>query len=87
MWIFDEATSALDAESERVVQQSIEQLSGQKTIILIAHRLSTVRRADRIFVFEDGRVIESGTHAELVLRGERYAAMVRSQDVTIDVHP
>ncbi|NRT56285.1 ABC transporter transmembrane domain-containing protein [Sphaerotilus uruguayifluvii] len=87
VWIFDEATSALDAESERVVQQSIEQLSGDKTIILIAHRLSTVRRADRIFVFEDGRVVESGTHAELVLQGGRYAAMVRSQDVTIDVHP
>ncbi|MGR6775905.1 ABC transporter ATP-binding protein [Sphaerotilus sulfidivorans] len=81
VWIFDEATSALDAESERVVQQSIEQLSGDKTIILIAHRLSTVRRADRIFVFEDGRVVESGTHSALVEKGGIYAGMVRAQSL------
>ena len=81
VWIFDEATSALDAESERVVQQSIEQLSGQKTIILIAHRLSTVRRADRIFVFGDGRVVESGTHEGLIAQRGVYADMVRAQSL------
>lgn len=81
VWIFDEATSALDAESERVVQQSIEQLSGDKTIILIAHRLSTVRRADRIFVFNDGRVVESGTHETLIAQGGIYADMVRAQSL------
>ena len=81
VWIFDEATSALDAESERVVQQSIEQLSGQKTIILIAHRLSTVRRADRIFVFGDGRVVESGTHEGLIDAAGIYADMVKAQSL------
>lgn len=84
VWIFDEATSALDAESERVIQQSIERLSGNKTLILIAHRLSTVRRADRIFVFEDGRVVEAGTHEELVHKKGRYASMVDAQSLSVE---
>ena len=79
MWIFDEATSALDSESEAVVQRSIEDLRGSKTLILIAHRLSTIRNADRIFVMADGRVIESGTHAELMGLGGTYTNLVKIQ--------
>ncbi|UZD55789.1 lipid A export permease/ATP-binding protein MsbA [Caldimonas aquatica] len=79
IWVFDEATSALDSESERIVQQSIEQWHGEKTLILIAHRLSTVRNADRIYVMSDGRVVEAGTHKELMERGGLYAGMVAAQ--------
>ncbi|WP_239061752.1 ABC transporter transmembrane domain-containing protein [Ideonella livida] len=79
IWIFDEATSALDTESERIVQQSIEQWQGRKTLILIAHRLSTVRNADCIHVLADGRVVEAGRHAELMARQGLYAGMVGAQ--------
>jgi len=79
VWVFDEATSALDTESERIVQQSIDQWQGQKTLILIAHRLSTVRNADRIYVLTDGRVVESGSHPELLAKGGLYAGMVAAQ--------
>jgi subfamily B ATP-binding cassette protein MsbA len=79
VWIFDEATSALDSESERAVHEAIAQTRGLRTLILIAHRLSTVRDADCIHVLENGSLTESGTHDELVARGGRYAAMVRAQ--------
>lgn len=79
VWVFDEATSALDTESERVVQQSIEKWHGEKTLILIAHRLSTVRTADWIYVLADGRVLESGRHDDLMAQGGLYANMVRAQ--------
>lgn len=79
IWVFDEATSALDTESERVVQQSIEQWHGEKTLILIAHRLSTVRNADVIYVLADGRLLESGRHQELMNQNGLYASMVRAQ--------
>jgi subfamily B ATP-binding cassette protein MsbA len=79
IWIFDEATSALDTESERAVQQAIEAWHGQKTLILIAHRLSTVRNADRIFVLSQGQVVEAGTHEALLQRAGMYAAMVKAQ--------
>jgi subfamily B ATP-binding cassette protein MsbA len=64
--VLDEATSALDSESERLVQQAIEELMVGRTALVIAHRLSTVRRADRIVVIDRGRIVETGTHAELV---------------------
>lgn len=79
IWVFDEATSALDTESERAVQQALEQWQGRKTLIVIAHRLSTVRSADAIHVLSQGRVLESGSHAELLARGGAYAAMVQAQ--------
>ncbi|MEJ6002856.1 lipid A export permease/ATP-binding protein MsbA [Paucibacter soli] len=79
IWVLDEATSALDTESERAVQQAIEAWQGRKTLIVIAHRLSTIRSADRIHVLQQGRLLESGSHAELVARDGAYAAMVQAQ--------
>ena len=79
VWVFDEATSALDTESERAVQQALEQWQGQKTLIVIAHRLSTIRGADAIHVLRDGKRVETGSHAELLAREGAYAAMVRAQ--------
>ncbi len=79
VWIFDEATSALDSESEAVVQRSIEDLRHQKTLILIAHRLSTIKNADVICVMSEGRIVEQGSHAELLALNGLYAGMVRIQ--------
>ena len=77
--ILDEATSALDAESERLVQQAIANLVRNRTTIVIAHRLSTVRRADVIVVMEAGRIIEMGTHTELLARGGKYRKLYELQ--------
>ena len=77
--ILDEATSALDAESERLVQKALANLMQNKTSIVIAHRLSTVRRADKIVVMERGRIIEFGTHSELLARGGTYKRLYELQ--------
>lgn len=77
--LLDEATSALDSESEARIQQALAALSGKRTIIVVAHRLATVRRADRIFVMEHGVTAESGTHEELLARNGVYARMVQHQ--------
>jgi subfamily B ATP-binding cassette protein MsbA len=79
VWILDEATSALDTDSERAIQQALDQWHGRKTMVVIAHRLSTVRGADAICVLEQGRAIECGSHAALMARGGRYAGMVAAQ--------
>ena len=77
--LLDEATSALDAESERLVQTALEAAMVGRTTLVIAHRLATVQRADRILVMEDGRIVESGTHASLVAQGGLYANLAALQ--------
>jgi subfamily B ATP-binding cassette protein HlyB/CyaB len=77
--IFDEATSALDYESERIIQQNMVQICRGRTVFIIAHRLSTVRFADRILSIDRGRLVEDGTHDELIRKGGRYAMLYRLQ--------
>ncbi len=77
--IFDEATSALDYESERVIQESMREIARGRTVIIIAHRLSTVRTANRIITIERGRIVEDGTHDQLINTGGRYASLHRLQ--------
>ena len=75
--VLDEATSALDNETERAILETLDDVARTRTTITIAHRLSTVRNADQIAVLDRGRVVELGTHEELLLRGGRYADLVR----------
>lgn len=77
--LLDEATSALDAESERMVQAALEAAMANRTTLVIAHRLATVQRADRIVVMADGRIVDTGTHAELIQRGGLYARLAQMQ--------
>ncbi len=77
--IFDEATSALDYESERIIQDNMRGIAKGRTVLVIAHRLSTVRRADRIVTLEKGRLVEDGSHDELIRTGGRYAHLYRLQ--------
>ena len=77
--IFDEATSSLDYESERIIQQNMREIAKGRTVFIIAHRLSPVRACDRIVTIERGRLVEDGTHDELIRTGGRYAAFYRMQ--------
>ncbi len=73
--LFDEATSALDNESEKVVQKALDNLAGQKTVVAVAHRLTTIQDFDRIYVLHDGKVVEQGKHAELMAKAGEYAKL------------
>jgi subfamily B ATP-binding cassette protein HlyB/CyaB len=77
--IFDEATSALDYESERIIQHNMKMIAKGRTVLVIAHRLSTVRSADRIITLERGHVVEDGSHETLIKTGGRYASLHRLQ--------
>ncbi|MGB1333840.1 MAG: ATP-binding cassette domain-containing protein, partial [Porticoccaceae bacterium] len=77
--ILDEATSALDTDSERYIQAALDGLIKDRTTFVIAHRLSTVEKADRILVMESGRIVEQGSHSELLATGGRYAQLYNQE--------
>ncbi|NEO22725.1 ATP-binding cassette domain-containing protein, partial [Moorena sp. SIO4A5] len=83
--ILDEATSALDSESEKLIQQALEQFQKERTVIVVAHRLSTIAEADQILVLERGEVVEHGTHNSLLHQGERYARYWQLQSSQVAV--
>jgi ATP-binding cassette subfamily B protein/subfamily B ATP-binding cassette protein MsbA len=83
LFILDEATSNLDTESEQLIQESLAELMKDRTSVVIAHRLSTVRDADRIVVLDHGRIIEVGSHADLMARPSRYREMVERQQLDL----
>ena len=82
--MLDEATSALDAATEVKLQKALDEVMKGRTTFVIAHRLATIRNADRILVFEQGRVIEMGSFEELVAKGGRFAALARAQYLVAD---
>jgi len=85
--ILDEATASVDVKTEAKIQQAIQEIAGTRTIITIAHRLSTVRGADVIFVFEKGRIVQSGTHAELMEQDGLYRRLCQVQEITDEQTP
>jgi len=82
--LLDEATSALDAEAEEAVQQGLARAMAGRTVLVIAHRLSTVQEADRILVLEGGRIVEQGDHDALMARGGRYRELCERQFIRLE---
>ncbi|CAN5869266.1 hypothetical protein BH18ACT11_BH18ACT11_23080 [soil metagenome] len=78
MLVMDEPTSSLDPESERLIRTALERLASGRTVLVVAHRLGTVRRADRIAVLDEGRLAEMGTHEELIQHGSLYSSLVNA---------
>jgi ATP-binding cassette subfamily B protein len=85
--LLDEATSALDTESERLVQAALERLMASRTTLIVAHRLSTVLKADRIVVFERGRIVATGSHAQLLQDCPLYARLAQGSFAEVDASP
>ena len=79
--VLDEATSALDTESEKLVQEALENLMSNRTSLVIAHRLSTIQKADKIVVMQEGKIIEIGTHNELINNESTYKKLVEMQSI------
>ena len=82
--ILDEATASIDTESEMKIQQALKRLLKGRTSIIIAHRLSTIREADKIFVLENGKILESGNHQTLIAKRGKYYELVKSQFTMLD---
>ncbi len=80
--ILDEATSALDTGSEQIIQEALKQNMGDKTVLIVAHRLSTIVEADQIVVLEQGRILEQGSHVELLARAGKYSQLWEIQSST-----
>src|SRR5690606_9681850 len=79
--ILDEATSALDSETEKAIQEGMEELQGKYTLLMVAHRLSTIKNADRIIVLSKGEIVDEGSFEELIIKSPRFQRMVELQEV------